>query len=371
MIRTAFTAVLLLATAQPFAARDALAASGPRLKELVAVTAELVRIGDLVDDAGVAAGIPVFRAPDLGETGAVEVSRIAAALAPHHIRNLDTAGLHEVVVTRLSRAIAVAEIEERLIRAIAGRYGFGDARNLAVATDRPLQTLHVEVSATAELAVARLHVDPRSGRFDVSFELPGSAAARRLPLRITGTVSETVEAAMLIRAVARGDVIAAADFVVERRRKAEFINGAIAADQAVGLAAKRPLRPGELLRATDLAKPEVVRRNQSVTIVYQVPGITLTVRGKALEAGAVGDLINVANVQSNRTVQATIEGPGRVAIAAAVRPIAVASAPVAQDWPVAPPAAAAPAPMPQASPMLQPAPPTLPLPSVSLLSRTP
>jgi flagella basal body P-ring formation protein FlgA len=54
-----------------------------------------------------------------------------------------------------------------------------------------------------------------------------------------------------------------------------------------------------------------------VTIYYQVPGIMLTVRGKATEAGAVGDVVGVLNIQSNRTVQATVIGPGRVTIAAA------------------------------------------------------
>ena len=43
----------------------------------------LVRIGDLVENAGAAADVAVFRAPDLGQTGAVPVvahRRSAAAL---------------------------------------------------------------------------------------------------------------------------------------------------------------------------------------------------------------------------------------------------------------------------------------------------
>ena len=47
-----------------------------------------------------------------------------------------------------------------------------------------------------------------------------------------------------------------------------------------------------------------MQRNETVTINYEVPGIMLTVRGKALEAGADGDVISVLNIQSNRTVQA-------------------------------------------------------------------
>ena len=53
----------------------------------------------------------------------------------------------------------------------------------------------------------------------------------------------------------------------------------------------------------------------------------LTMRGKALEAGAEGDIINVLNVQSKRTVQATVTGPGRVTVAAAAPRIAAAVAP--------------------------------------------
>ena len=55
-----------------------------------------------------------------------------------------------------------------------------------------------------------------------------------------------------------------------------------------------------------------------MTLVYEVPGIVLTIRGKAHRSAApVGDIVNVLNVQSKRTVQATVTGPGRVTVAAA------------------------------------------------------
>jgi flagella basal body P-ring formation protein FlgA len=51
-----------------------------------------------------------------------------------------------------------------------------------------------------------------------------------------------------------------------------------------------------------------------VTIIYEVPGIGLSARGKAIESGAEGDVVNVLNLQSKRTVQGTVTGPGRVTI---------------------------------------------------------
>jgi flagella basal body P-ring formation protein FlgA len=110
---------------------------------------------------------------------------------------------------------------------------------------------------------------------------------------------------------------------LERRPKLEVGGDAMALEQAVGLAAKHPLRGGQVLRPADLAKAQVVQRNEAVTIVYEVPGVTLTVRGKALEAGAIGDVIGVMNVQSNRTIQGTVTAPGLITIATA-RPFAAA-----------------------------------------------
>jgi flagella basal body P-ring formation protein FlgA len=90
------------------------------------------------------------------------------------------------------------------------------------------------------------------------------------------------------------------------------------------MATRVAMRAGQAVRGNDLMKPLVVQRNEPVSILYEIPGIVLTVRGKAVEAGAVGDMINVLNVQSNRTVQATVTGPGRVSLTSATPLVAAA-----------------------------------------------
>jgi flagella basal body P-ring formation protein FlgA len=323
---TALAACGGMAAAEP-------AAGTPRLKEIVSVSSEIVRIGDLVENAGPATDVPVFRAPDLGQTGAVPVARIAEALRPYDITGIDTGGLSEVVVTRLSRAITGKDITNRIARAVAGQYGLGDAPNIGVILDRDIRVLQVEPTVEGDLVVSRMNVDPRTGRFDISFELPGSLLARRSSLRFTGTVTETVEAATLVRSIRAGDVIKASDVVVERRPKSELRGDGIAAAQAVGMAAKSQLRSGQALRADDLVRPLIVQRNESVTISYEVPGIMLTVRGKAVEAGALGDMIGVLNVQSNRNVQATVIGPGHVSMSTTSPLIASATTAASADQP--------------------------------------
>jgi flagella basal body P-ring formation protein FlgA len=322
MTRTVLVVLMAAALARPALAEPA--NPTPRLKELVTVSAEVVRIGDLVENAGPAADVPVFRSPDLGQTGAVQVARIAEALRPYDITGIDTGGLTEVVVTRLSRTLTAKDITDRIARAIGGQYGLGDAQNLAVILDRGVRIMHIEPSVTGDLVVSRMHVDPRNGRFDISFELPGSTLAHRANLRFTGSVAETAEATTLTRSLRPGDVIKASDVITERRPKAELRSDGVVLDQAIGMAARTALRSGQALRMDDLVKPQIVQRNETVTISYQVPGIMLTVRGKAVEAGALGDVVGVLNIQSNRTVQATVTGPGRVSIPAAT-PIVAAS----------------------------------------------
>jgi flagella basal body P-ring formation protein FlgA len=334
------TFTLLMALAGPATAQTigTRAQINPKLKELVTVTSEVVRIGDLIDNAGTAADIAVFRSPDLGHTGSVSVTRVLEALRPHRFTDLDAGDLTEVVVTRLSRAVPIKEIEALIARSLVGQYDFGEAKNITVTFDREPRTLHVESSIAGDLRIARLRIEPRTGRFDVVFELPGNAVAQRNALRFTGRAVETVEVAILTRALNRGAIIKVSDVASERRPKAAVAGEPISAETANGLAVKRPLRPGTVLQSADLMKAEIVQRNEPVTIVYEVPGILLTMRGKALEAGAAGDLVSVLNIQSNRTIQATVIGPGRVNIAA-MTPFYTAAVPAADSANEPPPSA--------------------------------
>ena len=316
MIRTRIlTFGFLLALSAPLADAAAAQSGPPALRANVTVTSDVVHIGDLIDNAGAVAEVPIFRSPDLGSRGAVATDRIVEAIRPHQLVDIDTRGLTEVIVTRASRTITAQEISARVSQALSGHFGLGEARDVTVYFDRDIRNLQVEPDATGDLQVLGLTYDPRTTRFDVTFDLPSSATLHRQPARYTGTAMETVPAVTVQRPVEHGEVLKEADLAVVRRPKTE--GGAITDMRAVvGMAARRQLRPDQPLHAADLMKPEIVARNDSVTIVYQAPGITLTLRGQAQEAGALGDTIGVLNVDSKRTVQGVISAPGRVTIGA-------------------------------------------------------
>jgi len=274
------------------------------------------------------ADVPIFQAPDLGTRGAVATDRVLEAIASHHLIGIDTRGLAEVIVTRASRAITPQDISARIARALEGQYGLGDARNIAVNFDHAVHALHVEADATGDFDLVELSYDPRSARFAVTLDLATSAIMRRLAPRYTGTAVATVDVVTVDHPVERGEVLKASELVIERRPKSD---GPALSDisAAAGQAARHQLRPGQPLRDTDLMKPAIVQRNDSVSIVYEAPGIMLTLRGQAQDSGGLGDQITVTNPQSKRVFQGTITAPGRVTVNAGPSTRVVAGAPTA------------------------------------------
>src|SRR5438067_13922353 len=125
-----FAAALLAASAAPALAQDpADTIAVPALRANVTVTGEVVRIGDVIDNAGTAAQIAIYRAPDLGTTGSLPVAQVLAALRARQVIGVATGRITEVSVTRRPRTVASKEIEPQCPRAIEHRGGLRHAAN--------------------------------------------------------------------------------------------------------------------------------------------------------------------------------------------------------------------------------------------------
>jgi flagella basal body P-ring formation protein FlgA len=305
---------LLAATAGLACAQPQQDAAGPVLRASVTVTSDIVRIGDVVENAGAAAQIAIFRAPDLGTTGAVPVAQVLATLRAHQVIGVNARDLREVAVTRAARTLLAKDIERQIARVLERRNGLGDAANLAVTFDRELRDLNLDTANSGELSASAIRFDPRSGRFDITFDIANDDTYSPTRLRFTGTAVETVEAAVLTRSVERNDILKASDIAIERRPKTEAGPDAALRERAVGLQMRRQMRAGQVIKMVDLGKPDLVTRDQNITLIYDAPGVHLTGRGKAMDSGTLGDTVNVMNTQSKRVVQGTVTGPGQVAI---------------------------------------------------------
>jgi flagella basal body P-ring formation protein FlgA len=344
-IRSALLATALLAATVPAAfAQSGDEIAAPVLRARVTVAGDVVRIGDVIDNAGTAAQVAIYRAPDLGTTGTLPTAQVLSVLRAHQVIGVDTRDLQQISVTRLARTLDSKDIELQVARALEHRNGLGDAANLSLTFDRDVRDMRLDASNNGAMEPASVRFEPRNGRFDVTFEIASDSVTTPTRLRFTGTAIETIEAAVLARNVERNEVLKSSDVVVERRPRAEVGGDVASRNLAVGMQARRQLRAGQALKTADLAKPDLVQRDQNVTLIYEAAGLYLTIRGKALDSGSEGDVVSVLNLQSKRTVSGTVIGRGQVAISVATpRPAASSdtTSSIAPDQPVAPVALAA------------------------------
>jgi|GEM_PF-182140 len=314
MIRTTLATIsVLLALALPALAADDFIAA-PTLRASVTVTSDVVRVGDLIDNAGSAALIPVYRSPDLGTTGALPVAQVLSVLRGKQVIGVMTGDIKEVQVTRLARTLVHKDLENAVASALERRFGLGDAANITVTFDRGISDMRLDASNSGALQPVATRYDARSGRFDVAFEIINDSNPTPTKLRFTGNAIETVEVAVLARDIDRADILKSSDLALERRPKAEVAGEAASRDRVIGMQLRRPMRAGTPIRVADIVKPDFVSRDQSVTVIYQVPGIYLTTRGKALESGAEGDTVSVLNLQTKRTLTGTVTARGQITV---------------------------------------------------------
>lgn len=160
------------------------------------------------------------------------------------------------------------------------------------------------------LEIAKTDYNPENGHFVVQIKL----ASGRL-FGIQGKVEPGLDMPVLTRAFRTGDIATDEDVIFVRVPQSSVQRGGLtSAVDIVGFSAKRQLRAGIALRAGDFEKPTIVRKGDAVTMVFRMPGIELTARGKAMSNGGMGDTVPVVNVQSHKQVEAVITGAGSVTV---------------------------------------------------------
>ena len=149
---------LFLATAFALGATAAMAQTAtPSLRPDISVAGDLVRIGDVLDNAGPAADIAIYRAPDPGTSGALPVAALLTALRAHQVIAVDTRGLREVSISRRARVIDVTELERAVSQAIAHRNGIAEPASYNLTFDRELQPRRfVSINAGASTSRSKL-----------------------------------------------------------------------------------------------------------------------------------------------------------------------------------------------------------------------
>lgn len=285
------------------------ALAAPVLRADIAVTAEIVTLGDMFAEAGDAAATPIFRAPAPGTAGLVPVAAVSAAVRAAGVSTFDTAGLAEIRVARsgthVDQALVAALVEAELDRRGERMPGV----TASIAFDSNLDAMAAATPEPARLRDFAYRAD--SGRFSGTLILAGVAQ----PLAISGRVDLLVSAPHLAAPLRAGVILSASD--IEMRavplRQADAA-GTVDLSQLVGKQLRRSARAGFQLRPADVVEPVVVARNGDVTVYLTHGPMTLSMRGKALNAAAAGELVQVLNISTRKILFGVARTDGSVAI---------------------------------------------------------
>jgi flagellar basal body P-ring formation protein FlgA len=209
-----------------------------------------------------------------------------------------------VIVERASVYVDAGQIESALKRELAGR-------NLDVELENRSQGFHMPSDKAIDLDIENLTIDGAGRRLTASVTASGAGTT----LRVAARLHALTDLPVLKEPVMPGEIIKEAQ-VAWTKVRVDRVHTSVATDtrHIVGQMPRRPLRPGEPVAIRDLQPKLLVTKGALVTLRLQTPFMTLTTQGRALDDGAQGTVIRVANLQTKTTVEGTVSGPDMVVV---------------------------------------------------------
>jgi len=302
-----FTAVSLMAL---LASPIGTALAAPALKAEIIVASAVVTVGDMFEGAGAKAEEALFRAPAPGSAGTVSLEDIRAAAAKIGLTEFSAEGISAVRVARTGTVVDETMLATLMAEDLKARGILTPGMSADALFDASFQPLTAEaVDAPAQLLTLRYL--PGTGAFTARFAIAGRAK----PLDVTGEIELLVEVPHLTANLPAGSILQAEDIEMKRvpLRFAET-NGFAAIEQLVGKQLTRQTRLGTMLRPADVGEPQLISRNEQVTVYFRQGPMTLTAKGQALNDAARGEPVAVLNQASKKVVHGVALESGAVEI---------------------------------------------------------
>jgi flagella basal body P-ring formation protein FlgA len=133
------------------------------------------------------------------------------------------------------------------------------------------------------------------------------AAAQSMPVWARARIWISIPAVLALQDLPPGKPIEADQIRIGTIDSGPYSQGeALSAEQAVGLAPRRPIRAGQPIPRSALEMPLLVEQGEMVGLEARVGGAFLKSKVRAEGSGRVGDSIMVRNPESGKTFQARI-----------------------------------------------------------------
>jgi flagella basal body P-ring formation protein FlgA len=297
-------ALLVLATATLLATP----ARAANLRESTTLSRPEVRLSDLFTVQG--NDRVIGPAPEPGGRIVVEAPQLAAIARQFGVDWRPASAADRIVIDRPGRVFPLEQVMETLHSALITA-GIPPISEVEMPTYAPPM---VPPDGSARSEIDQMEYDPVSGRFTALLSITADGMTPS-HARLSGHVQEMVDLVVPTRRMAMGEVIGSGDVQVSRV-SAALVRAPVARlpEQVVGMALRRPVVPGAPMVLADIGRAAVVQRGSPVQMELELPGLSVSARGVAMEPGAPGEHIQVMNPLSRAMMDAEVTGPDRVRV---------------------------------------------------------
>ncbi|MFY8105362.1 MAG: flagellar basal body P-ring formation chaperone FlgA [Elstera sp.] len=310
----------------PIAAQAAaMLKSGIQASGILVLDKPDVRLGDLFDGLPADVATRPVRGLSAPEAGMVlDAERLEAIARENGLSWRPASPSFALRIDRPAEVIGEEMILQTVTQALAAQgHPTGEIR-----LDAPPAPFTVGRGQSRQgLRVSELTFDPKLSRF-IAQVGPAAGGETR---RVAGRVIAMADVPVMTRAVGTGEVIQAGDVSIQRLRADQAGRSYVVdPDRIIGKTARRTLLAGQPVRPGDLNSTMMVQKNAPITVNVVSGPMALAMQGKALDDGALGDMVRVLNIRSNKVLSGIVSAPGTVTVQGATVTLSPATPPGAR-----------------------------------------
>ncbi|MCG8493938.1 MAG: flagellar basal body P-ring formation chaperone FlgA, partial [Sneathiellales bacterium] len=183
---------------------------------------------------------------------------------------------------------------------------------IALSTRHP--KIHVAKGSPQSVAVESLSYSRKGGNFVATIIAPANDPDAR-SYKVSGKIFTQIQVPVINRAMQPGEEIKASDLDYKLVRSSKISRNTVTeASDLIGRSPRRLIRAGHPVGLNNLGDPVTIAKGKLITVTFKSGGVSLAITGRALEAGAEGDIIRVENINSRKTIQAQVINSEQVRI---------------------------------------------------------
>ncbi|MBL4601486.1 MAG: flagellar basal body P-ring formation protein FlgA [Emcibacteraceae bacterium] len=312
MIKKLYITILFLFFINPVVSLNA-QETLPELKPAVMIDDSVITLGDIFADMIENQDIVIGQAPEPGKKILISARHILKLTRAHNIRWRNSAGVKNVVVSRVSTVISYSELKPDLEAELKNLYH--SSQNLDIRFYNRNGQIHLPNGFdAADMNIKNISLDKRSDKFSALIGAPTGSGGETLHT-INGRIIRVTMIPSLARTLRSGDVITASDIKWISLPDSQVSRNMIRAqDKLIGMTPRTQIKEGIAIRLNEVNRPILVKRGALVKINFKTARISLSTIGKAIQKGGKGDVIQVKNNASQKIISAIILGPNQVEV---------------------------------------------------------